>query len=303
MSRTHCQDLGITARRTLEAIVAFVNLAKPEGATWPTKETLADTVGMVTARTIYRGLADLEDQGYILRKRRRMRGGRFISGEIRLTQKAIVMLMLNQPLPFTKDAKSVNHTQPCDISADVCNERGIGNNPLREEPARGGPVSMATTVDRQTRLPKDLLPLVELGINPKGVSALMRQAKAKGHRLQHVVAAVFPYLASAQANARGGAFAYLTTCINAERDYERAGKEAVEKRTASAAREAAQRWVTNLVGGGRFDGAAIRFAKNGQLLGVVQSRDGVVVGEGGVVPINMRLGLAITEGTLVIRVE
>ena len=276
------EDLDRSGKISLLTILSYVQADRPGHGVWPSRESLAERAGVYSERTIYRGLATLERAGYIERTRRRVRGGRFTSGLIKLTQRAVNLLHLDLP---------VEHAPPTANLSRVCIEPTKDRNSLQKEP-------VASIEARRLRLPEDLVHLTHKGVTPKGVSALMRLAKTKGQRLQDVVTVSSKYLDRLKP---GEAYPYLQACLAQDRDYTGLAKKARQERAKESITESAKRWVEHLLG--RFDGAELWNTRTGDRIGVVRARDCVVEGEGRYLPINGRMGAALAEGVLSLKVS
>lgn len=274
--------LDRSGRIALDAILSFVQSDRPGSAVWPTRKTLTVDAGVYSERTIYRGLSALEKCGLIERTQRRVKGGRFTSGLICLTLQAIRILQLDAP---------IDRPQPTAKSSRVCIEPPKTRNSLQKEP--GAKPSLEA---RRLRLPEDLVHLTKRGVTPKGVSALMRLSKANGHRLQDVVGACGKYLDRLKPSE---VYPYLRHCVTEKRDYHAMMNQAAQENHTKAATESARRWVEHLLG--RFDGAQLWDTRTQQPVGIVRASDRAVEGEGGYLPINLRLGVALTEGKFAIR--
>src|SRR5574343_1371665 len=97
MHNLNCLDLDLTARRTLYGILTFVSIKNLKREIFPRRETLRQEAMLGSETTLYRGLAKLETKGYIMREQKRQtRTGKYYLSPILLTDKAILLLGLNQ---------------------------------------------------------------------------------------------------------------------------------------------------------------------------------------------------------------
>ena len=69
----NCLDLARTARMALYGILAFFDIRRPTEPIWPKRETLCAEAMLGSQPTLYRGLAQLEQMGYITREQCRLR--------------------------------------------------------------------------------------------------------------------------------------------------------------------------------------------------------------------------------------
>ena len=93
--RLTCLDLNLNARRVLFGILTFVRIKTPTTEIFPRRDTLRAEALLESNSTLYRGLAMLEQKGYITRSQsRKLRDGRFYLSPIFLTVKALVLLGL-----------------------------------------------------------------------------------------------------------------------------------------------------------------------------------------------------------------
>lgn len=174
----NCLDLTARTKQVLKQILGFFNVKKA-GVIFPGREVLGECLGM-PASTLRRHLVMLENKGYIERmeqRRKRTQGnlGRAFSvAPIQLTTKALVLAGLtvihkSRPPKMSDDYKGVE--LPTKDLQEI--EQG--------RPAGDGQQS------RQT-VPEDLQSLVQIGVLPQGIFALMNECKTRGKRLSDVVA-------------------------------------------------------------------------------------------------------------------
>lgn len=179
---TLCQDLNLTARRVLFGALTFLNLKNVRTAIFPRRDVLCAESLLHSESTLYRGLKTLEVKGYITRsQKRREHNGEFYLSPIEMTEKALTMLGLNEvintpPSSKMRDGRIQEHTNT---------KQSLQNSFRPTENLSENPI------DQKTRLPKELLRLLDLGVERKEVCWLMGQAKRYSKRLVHVVDAVW----------------------------------------------------------------------------------------------------------------
>lgn len=174
----NCLDLNPRTKQVLKQILGFFNVQKA-GVIFPGRDVLGECLGM-PASTLRRHLVTLEDKGYIERmeqRRKRAKGnlGRAFSvAPILLTTKALVLAGL-KVIHKKRSPKLSDDNKGVELPTKDLQEIEQGR------PATGGQPS------RQT-VPEDLRPLVQIGVLPQGVFALMIECKNHGKRLSDVVA-------------------------------------------------------------------------------------------------------------------
>jgi len=101
LNRQFCQDLSRTARKVLYGVLAFYTLGHPEKPIFAFRETLLPETLLDSRASLYRGLQEAEDKGYLRREQVRTWGsrcyGQFSRSHIFLLDKALVMLGLESP--------------------------------------------------------------------------------------------------------------------------------------------------------------------------------------------------------------
>lgn len=187
----NCMDLKKGGRRALHAILAFYNL-KTKAAIFPYREALAHEAS-VSVQTIQRDLAELEVREYIIRQPQKHKSaaagpnaGRFWIAPILLTQKALVLLGLHEVIhnpPSTKMRDGIyidiEHTKEVQSSSKNTIPPGSPSDKLPKQ---------ADEIDPATRLPKDLVQLLDRGVSKSGIFLLMKLARTHGKRLSDIVA-------------------------------------------------------------------------------------------------------------------
>lgn len=282
----NCLDLGTTARRTLFGILTFFNLAKPLGSIWPRRDRLRAESLLSSDTTLYRGLSQLVAKGYITRDQIRNAGnGRFHVSPIYLTEKARTLLGLDRVA-----ARKVFHKHPPTKVED--GQYREHTNP--QQSLQKSSLAESREFDPKTRLPIALLWLNEAGLSVRAIFALMRLATAAKKRLEDIAAACKHRLETMTPRE---VYAYLAALTKRNQDFSAAGKQRAAESARQEALKSAKRRVEWLSTNG--DGMVVMRA-DGSVVGTVRSRDGFVMGPRGSTPINVRLGLAIVEGTLII---
>jgi len=98
LDRLHCIDLSRCARQALYGVLAFFNTKKPEDPVFAFRDTLLAESILGSRSALFRGLQELEAQGYIRREQCRLWGarcyGQYGRSHIYLLDKALVMLGL-----------------------------------------------------------------------------------------------------------------------------------------------------------------------------------------------------------------
>jgi hypothetical protein len=185
----NCMDLKKGARRALHAILAFFNL-KTQAAIFPSRKVLALEAG-VSIQTLHRDLAELEAKEYIKRQPQKHKSaaaganaGKFWIAPIALTQKALVLLGLNevihsQPNLKMRDGIYIEKEHTKEVQSSLKNTISAETSSAK---------SPANAVDRQTRLPKDLLPILARGVSVSGIFLLMKLARSHQKLLSDIVA-------------------------------------------------------------------------------------------------------------------
>ncbi|WP_297358928.1 replication protein [Thauera sp.] len=96
-----CQDLSRIARKSLYGVLAFYRLGRPEQPVFAFHGKLLPETFLDSRASLYRGLKEAEDKGYIRREQVRTWGarcyGQFSRSHIYLLDKALVMLGLADP--------------------------------------------------------------------------------------------------------------------------------------------------------------------------------------------------------------
>jgi hypothetical protein len=195
-SRT--DQLPARARATLAALARTVDASKPFAAIYAKRELLTDRA-MLSMRTFYRSLDDLENAGLIDRRpqSRYVEAGLFGRSYLHLTEQAAVLLGLIDPTQAqivqtdiasaipSSATPGVSFTRPSATMADG----GIYMNLYPDSSQKRQP----------GQVPADLQRLRALGFFDFMIFKLMREAREKGKRLSDVVEATWDHLKLAAA--------------------------------------------------------------------------------------------------------
>lgn len=128
LNRQFCQDLSRTARKALYGVLAFYRLGHPEQPVFAYRDKLQAETLLDSRSSLYRGLQEVEEKGYLRREQIRSRGatcyGRYSRSHIFLLDKALVMLGLEPPRRTWEAA-----TDPTPAEKDM---QGSANDPVIE---------------------------------------------------------------------------------------------------------------------------------------------------------------------------
>lgn len=284
-----CLDLNLTARRVLFGILTFVRARTPTKEIFPRRDTLRAEALLQSDSTLYRGLTMLQEKGYITRgQTRRRHCGTFYLSPIVLTIKALVLLGL-QP---------VIHKAPSSIVEDGHIKKEHTKKSQSIQKTTGTPDSTKNDeIDRETRLPVELLPLLDLGVKRSAVCWLMAQAKVVKQRLGDVLKVVERNVAALRGREVVG---YLASMIRKKVDFAWVAKQVNETQVSADFDQAAKDKLQHL--DWRYDGYHV-YAKDGKLLGVFQASSSPgqlswVNSPGASIPVNLRFARACVEGTV-----
>lgn len=220
--KTAVMDLKKTARAVLSGILAFVSVRTPSKKIWPKRETLRVQSRLNSEASLYRGLAELEQKGYVSREEQlhHKRNGRFHISRIGLTEKAIHLLNLS-------DKKFIHNPPSCEmrdghIENVVNDSTSKEESPLQENSSRNKASLQkqpTNDIDPHTRLPKPLVKLTALGLTPKTICWLMREAKQHQKRLEDVMNYAWNYIEPLAAKGSKNIKAYLRALIGKNQDF------------------------------------------------------------------------------------
>lgn len=217
----NCMDIKRGGRRALHAILAFYNL-KTRAAIFPSREVLAREAG-VSVQTIHRDLAELEDREYIVRQPQKHKSaaaganaGKFWIAPIQLTQKALLLLGLekvihNTPSLKMRDGVYIDKEHTKEIQSSL-------KNTIPDGSAAKKTIDQAKEFDRATKLPKDLLPILERGVTRSGIFLLMKLASSHKKRLSDIVAYRLPRIKALKLTNKA-LFSYLRELACADVDF------------------------------------------------------------------------------------
>lgn len=216
-----CMDLKKGARRALSAILAFFNL-KTRAAIFPSRQVLAQEAG-VSIQTLHRDLAELETREYIVRQPQKHKStaagfnaGKFWIAPITLTQKALVLLDLekvihNEPSLKLRDGPNIDKEHTKEKQSSLKNTIPAGS-------ANDKRSATGNEVDSKTRLPKDLLPILDRGVSKTGIFLLMKLARLNNKRLSDIVTYRLPRIDALKLSGRA-LFSYLRQLAFANVDF------------------------------------------------------------------------------------
>lgn len=284
-----CLDLNMTARRVLFGILTFVRARTPTKEIFPRRDTLRAEALLQSDSTLYRGLSMLQGKGYITRSQTRRRHcGTFYLSPIVLTLKALVLLGLQ---PVIHKAPSTNmedghiKKERTKKSQSIQKTAGSPDSPKKDE------------IDRETRLPVELLPLLGLGVKRSAVCWLMAKAKTVKQRLGDVMKVVEKNIAALRGRE---VVAYLASMLRKNVDFAWVAKHAEETQESAELDQAAQDKLERL--DERYDGYHV-YADDGTALGVFQASSGpgqlaLVHSTSGSLPVNLRFARACVEGSV-----
>lgn len=281
----NCQDLNITARRVLYGVLTFVNLRNTDREIFPRRDTLRAESLLQSDSSLYRGLAVLEAKGYIRRSQRRnQRNGKFYLSPIWLTEKALVLLGLAEVIHKAPSSKVTGGHKEKELTKDL---QSFQKTACTQNSKENG-------LDPKTRLPVDLVSLLDLGVRKSAVCWLMGQAKHRGKRLSDVYATV-------KANVQGltgrSVVAYLVAMISKDIDFAWVAREAEIEGRQQSAIEAAREKLATL--DARYNGFEViddRGTVLGTFLAAAPGQLGTIVSAAGSMPANLRFAMAWAEG-------
>lgn len=128
MNRLFCQDLSQTGRQVLYGVLAFFKLGHPEQPVFAFRDTLQAETLLGSRASLYRGLQEAEDKGYIRREQVRTWGrrcyGQFSRSNIYVLEKTLLMLGLTGPRILSTAPASTQAT-----SIEVEQHTGAGVSP------------------------------------------------------------------------------------------------------------------------------------------------------------------------------
>lgn len=122
LDRLHCIDLSRCARQALYGVLAFFNTKKPEEPVFAFRDTLLTESILGSRSALFRGLKELEAQGYIRREQCRLWGarcyGQYGRSHIYLLDKALVMLGLGAGVVVQADRPEMSPSEDALAAVD-----------------------------------------------------------------------------------------------------------------------------------------------------------------------------------------
>lgn len=257
MHRLNCIDLNLTARRALYGILTFVTLSNLKREIFPRRETLRAEAMIGSEATLYRGLATLESLGYITRaQRRHSRTGKFHLSPILLTDKAILLLGLKELIHQHRSIK---------VRDGLYKELSKEQQSLQKS---SSDADLANSIDHKTKLPVEVLPLLQLDVKKSAICMLMTKAKKQGKRLSDVTKAVWHNIYKLRDRE---VVAYLSYLLEQDRDFATKAKDLDIQQQVNVRKQRYQRTLEAL--DGRYDGCQVVTA-SGQIMGAFVCREG-----------------------------
>jgi len=282
-----CLDLNLTARRVLFGILTFVRIKTPTKEIFPRRDTLRAEALLESDSTLYRGLAMLEKKGYITRAQsRKLRDGRFYLSPIFLTMKALVLLGLAE----------VIHSSPSPKMRGGHKEKELTKKSQSIQKTTSSPDSSKNNeIDRATRLPVELVPLLDLGVKRSAVCMLMAKAKTVGARLGDVLQVVAGNIAELRGRE---VVAYLASMLRKNVDFTWVARQARQTKLIAQTDLLAQEKLDTL--DGRYHGYRV-YREDGSFLGVFEAARSpgqlaLVRSAQGTAPVNLRFARAWMDG-------
>ncbi|WP_233860012.1 Replication protein O [Paraburkholderia sp. HD33-4] len=207
---SHVEGLPQRARALLSALARTVDAQRPYASIFARRELLTGRA-MVSMRTLYRSLDDLESAGLIERKTqtRYVEAGLFGRAYLHLTERAAALLGFVQPQAASQQFTAQEQAEPASsaanwISTDAPKTETAGssfNSPCANlaDGAIYKDLSPASIQKRQSgEVPADLQRLKALGFSDFLIFKLMRIARENGKFLSDVVEVVWEHLKSAR---------------------------------------------------------------------------------------------------------
>jgi hypothetical protein len=289
----NCLDIGMTARRVLFGILRFFNLSKPSTSIWPRRDLLRAESLLNSESSLYRGLADLERQGYVVREQIRIaRSGRFHVSPVRLTEKAQILLgLIGRSSREDKRQKVIHNAPPLRVGDGQYKEHT--NNPKSlQNSFASKPLGNS---DQDSKVPLPLSWLLKHGMTARAVFSLMGIAKRQGKRLEDIVTAFRNRLMELSSRE---AYAYIRSLAAKDLDFAviASGKEDAIR--AETEIQGATSLLKSLLA--KSDGLAV-VKRDGTYLGRIDTYAQVVTGQKGSLPMNLRFALAVQRGQVSVR--
>ncbi|MFC7518326.1 hypothetical protein ACFQUU_25265 [Herbaspirillum sp. GCM10030257] len=297
----NCMDLRKGGRRALHAILAFYNL-KTRAAIFPARETLAIEAG-VSLPTLHRDLAELEAREYIVRLPQRHKSvatganaGKFWLAPIQLTRKALLLLNLEevihkQPSLKMRDGIYIDKEHTKEVKP-----QSSSKNTFPDGKPEAKTAATKNEFDPVTKLPVDLLPLLDRHLTIPTIFRLMKLASAAGKWMSDIFAYRANRIATLDLTGRS-LYAYLVELIGEDIDFAYVAKKArtdhAQAEELSDAKNLLQRLRQTC------DGLEVR--KKGEYVGVFRVASNpddcdYIETSGSLVPVNLHAAKAILRG-------
>ncbi|MDB5726846.1 MAG: repA [Noviherbaspirillum sp.] len=287
---TNCLDLNQTARRVLYGALTFLNLRSPRKAIFPRRETLRAESLLQSDPTLYRGLKTLEEKGYITRDQsRNARTGKFYLSPITFTEKALVMLELDQVIHKIPSSKMRDGHIKKELTKDEQSLQNTAGEPDSAEPK---------AIDRRSGLPMELLPLLALDVRKSAVCWLMQQARRHGKRLGDVLRTVRHRVDGLRGRE---VVSYLKAMIMKNLDYAWIAKTRIREEHAHMRESQANQLLASL--DSRYHGFEVR-SRDGTVQGIFDASEAglhVIRSANGCTPVNLRFARAYAEGDVLLQ--
>lgn len=261
----NCLDLRNSSKRVLHAILAFYNL-KTKEAIFPFRKALALEADNMGESTLRHHLSILEEKGYIVRLPQRHKPrtagadwGKFSVTPIQLTQKALILVGLDRLIHKTTTLESSDgkkkreHTKEKKQSSVKNTIPGTSNSKPQDP------------VDRATKLPKDLLPLLDRGMTRQQIFKLMGKATRQGKRLSSVYSFRAGRIATLDLQGND-AYSYLSSLIDENVDFDYLARETQKANEVADKDARAKELLATL--DHRYDGYLVEI--NGQAVGTLR---------------------------------
>lgn len=276
-----CLDLNLNARRVLFGILTFLNLKKIETAIFPKRETLRAEALVNSDATLYRGLALLEQKGYIQRQQiRKAWNGKFHLSPITLTEKCRSILALGEFI----------HSQPSTNMRDGYVNKEHTNRKQSLQNTTDESDSVEKPKKRIQGLPEDLAALMKQGVKKSAICWLMKQASIKSKKLSDIVKVVQTNIQSLDGRE---VVAYLKAMIKKDLDYAWIAKDTEKLKAQESTDELLSSIVNKL--DHRFNGNAVS-KPDGTVVGYFEAMsDGqhMICTGNGSTPVNKRFAEAL----------
>jgi hypothetical protein len=240
----HIEGLPQRARALFAALARTVDAARPFADIFARRELLTGRA-MVSMRTLYRSLEDLETAGLVERRpqARYVEAGLFGRAYLRLTPHAAALLGFVEPAAATQPAAGKDaHAAGLRRDTERATQSEIAQPPSPSFSGRSAnladgaiykDLSPGAFQKRQSgQVPADLQRLLSLGFSDFLIFKLMRQAREAGKRLSDVVEATWANLKKAHRP-----ICYLGTLLRSPVDFSNQLRQRNEARAENDARK------------------------------------------------------------------